>query len=115
MEYRAVRNRCAVDLNSFDLPISRGEALAILAGKGFRIIEVDLVALARECIGKSRYWRGARPSQAPAVVDCSSFMKWLYGERGIWLPRLSIEQRAFGEAVNFIDIIAHDLFFFSLP
>jgi len=81
MEYRAVGGRCAVELDALRLLISREEALAIIVAKGFRIIEVDLIALARERIGKSAYRRGARPSLAPAIVDCSSFTKWLYGER----------------------------------
>src|SRR3989338_8780587 len=100
MEYRAVGNRCAVILNSLRLPHSREETLAILNHKGFTVVEVDIIALARQCIGTSRYRRGARPSEAPAVVDCSSFIKWLYAQRGIWLPRRSIQQRELGEAVN---------------
>ena len=113
MEYRAVGNRCAVDIDALQLPLTRGEILNILAGKGFGIIEVDLVMLARRCIGKSRYRRGARLGEAPGIVDCSSLMKWLYGNAGIWLPRLSIQQREFGEVVQLCDLAADDLVFVS--
>ena len=113
MEYRAVGNRCAVILDSLHLPISREEALAILNHKGFVLVEVDIIALARQCIGISQYRRGARPSEAPTVVDCSSFIKWLYAQRGIWLPRRSIQQRELGEVVNLDELVAGDAVFIS--
>ncbi|MDP2598232.1 MAG: NlpC/P60 family protein, partial [Candidatus Liptonbacteria bacterium] len=113
MEYRAVGNRCAVDLQSLRLPISHGEILELLRKKEFGLIEVDLVGLARDCIGASKYRRGARLRDAPAIVDCSSFIKWLYGKRGIWLPRRSIQQRELGQVVAPDDIIAGDVVFIS--
>ena len=61
MEYRSVGSRCAVVLDSLHLPISRKEALTILNDKGFLVIEVDIIALARQCIGASQYRRAARP------------------------------------------------------
>jgi len=109
MEYRAVGNRCAVILDFLRLPISRERALAILDQKGFRIVEVDIIALARQCVGVSQYRYGARPSEAPVVVDCSSFIKWLYAQRGIWLPRRSVQQRKCGEAVSLDELIAGDV------
>ena len=75
MEYRAVGNRCAVILDSLELPTSREETLAILHHKGFALVEVDIIALARQCIGTSQYRRGSRLFEAPAVLDCSSFIK----------------------------------------
>lgn len=113
MEYRAVGNRCAVNLDSLCLTISREEILITLAHVGFNLIEVDIVWLARGCIGKSVYLRGARPGEAPAVVDCSSFIKWLYSMRGIWLPRRSIQQYKLGEAVELDQLIAGDIVFIS--
>jgi len=113
MEYRAVGNRCAVDIGALRLPISHQKTLAILTQKGFKIIGVDIIALARQRIGVSQYCRGARPSEAPSIVDCSSFVKWLYGQLGIWLPRRSIQQRELGETVQSDEIIAGDLIFAS--
>lgn len=113
MEYRAVGNRCAVILDSLHLPISRKEILTALKDKDFALVEVDIISLARQCIATSRYRRGARPSEAPAIVDCSSFIKWLYGQRGIWLPRRSIQQRELGEAVNLDELVAGDVVFVS--
>ena len=113
MEYRTVGLRCAVDLRSLTLPITDHEALGVLTARGFRVIDVDLVALARACVQSSRYRRGAHPSEAPDIVVCSSFTKWLYGQRGIWLPRRSIQQRAFGSHVPADAIAVGDLVFTS--
>lgn len=113
MIFRAVGNRCAVILNALNLPISCWKTLVILEKAGFILLDVDMVALARQCIGTSKYRRGARASLAPVTVDCSSFVKWLYGMRGIWLPRRSIQQCQFGEAADFNDSIAGDVVFVS--
>lgn len=113
MEYRAVGSRCAVILDTLRLPISREETLIMLNHKGFAVVEVDIIALARQCIGTSRYCRGAKLSEAPAVIDCSSFVKWLYAKRGIWLPRRSIQQRELGEAINLGELVAGDVVFVS--
>ena len=113
MEYRAVGCRCAVSLDSLSLPISNQEALAILAEKGFKIVEIDIIALARHCIGNSQYRRGARMVEAPKIVDCSSFIKWLYAQRGIWLPRRSIQQREIGENIPLEQIDGGDVVFVS--
>jgi len=113
MEYRAVGNRCAVILDSLHLPTSREDTLTILNRKGFVLVEVNIVALARQCISTSQYRRGARLFEAPVILDCSSFIKWLYAQRGIWLPRRSIQQRELGEAVNLDELVAGDVVFVS--
>ncbi len=113
MEYRAVGTRCAVSIDSLGLPISVEKSLAILISKEFKILEIDLIALARQCTKTSKYLRGAKPSDAPAIVDCSSFIKWLYGQRGMWLPRRSIQQRKLGIPVTLEDIYSGDVVFVS--
>lgn len=113
MEYRTTGNRCAVALDSLNLSISNEETLGILRKKGFEKVEVDLIELARQCIGKSQYKRGVKISEAPAVLDCSSFMKYLYAQRGIWLPRRSIQQRELGEIIKLEEVNAGDLIFVS--
>ena len=92
MYIQAVGNRCAVHFSSLHLPITDAEALRILEEAGYRVVEVDLTALARERIGKAEYRRGARMRETPDVFDCSSFTKWLYAQLGFCLPRYSIEQ-----------------------
>lgn len=113
MEYRAVGNRLAVDIDSLQLPISKQEVLSILTIKKFKAVEIDIVALARKCIGVSKYRRGARLVEAPGIFDCSSFIKWLYGQCGIWLPRRSIQQREIGESIELDQVISGDVVFVS--
>ncbi len=45
------------------------------------------------------YRYGARPSEAPRVFDCSSFVQYLYQRIGVKLPRTSIEQARCGKVV----------------
>src|SRR3989338_3590585 len=113
MEYRAVGNRCAVILDSLHLTISHEEILSVLNRKGFTVVSVDIIAIARQCIGASQYRRSARLFEAPAVVDCSSFIKWLFAQCGIWLPRRSIQQRELGETVQVHELVAGDVVFVS--
>jgi hypothetical protein len=113
MEYRAVKNRCAVVLDFLRLPISNEKALTLLKNKGFVVVNVDIIALARQCIKISKYRRGARLFEAPNIVDCSSLVKWFYAQRGIWLPRRSIQQHRLGEVVDIDKIIVNDLVFIS--
>lgn len=112
MYYRAVGNRCAVDFDDFVLPIERSQVIELLERKGFRRVQVNIVALARECVGRSTYRRGARLREAPEVVDCSSLVKWLYGQRGVWVPRRSIQQAAFGTQI-WREVLSGDLVFTS--
>ncbi len=113
MEYRAVGYRCAVDIDALRLPISKEKIFSILASKNFKVIEIDIVTIARNCVGTSQYRRGARLSEAPATFDCSSFIKWLYGQCGIWLPRRSIQQMELGENIELSQIISGDVVFVS--
>lgn len=113
MEYRVVGSRIAVDFSSLFLPVSKSRAIEILVVLGFKVVDVDVVSLAKNCVGVSKYRRGARNIEAPVVVDCSSFMRWLYGQKGIWLPRRSIQQREFGETVELNNLIAGDVIFVS--
>ncbi len=48
-------------------------------------------------------------STAPKVVDCASLVKWLYGERGVWLPRNFLRWQEFGVSVR--EPIGSDLVF----
>jgi len=107
-DYRAVGNRCAV-LTDVLLPssISWREAEVILASKGFKTIEVDLVALGRSFVGVAEYRRGARLADAPHAFDCSSFVKYLYGQLGIWLPRRSIQQAYYEGDLDDTGLIMH--------
>lgn len=103
MDYRAVQVnaswRCAVNLSELDLSFHPEQVEQLLDELGFRCLEIDLLAAARGCLGKSEYALSADPRQAPQTVNCSSFIKYLYGLRGIWLPRYAIQQSELGVPV----------------
>lgn len=109
--FRAVGNRCAVDFSELDLPISDEEILNVLALAGFRSVAVDVVQLVRSCLGVSQYVRGTQVAFAPGIVDCSTLIKWVYAQRGIWIPRRTIQQIEYGESVGLSDIKAGDALF----
>lgn len=113
MNYRAIGNKCAVILKMLDLPITDDRALEILKEKRFTIKETDIIKSARTCIENSIYRRGAKLFEAPAVFDCSSFVKFLYAQLGIWIPRRSIQQREFGKVILLKDAQVGDLIFTS--
>src|SRR5690606_39212406 len=50
-------------------------------------------------------------NEAPTVVDCSTMVKWAYGQAGIWLPRHTIDQRDYGTKVIKEELLAGDLVF----
>lgn len=64
---------------------------------GCGMLTNDPVALlideAKELVGHGWYQRGATMSDAPEVIDCSSFIKYIFGRIGWWMPRHSITQR----------------------
>jgi len=113
MNFRAVGSRIAVTIADLCLPICDEEAVEILMRVGFCLTEVDIVEEARRLVGTSLYRRGARLREAPGVVDCSSLIKYLYGLEGIWLPRRSIQQREYGQSIDFEKRLPGDVIFCS--
>ena len=111
MNYRAVGKRCAVVLESLRIPVTPAEALKILRGKHFSILDVDIIKIARSQIGIAEYQLDARPSQAPKIVNCSAFTKWLLAQRGCWIPQYAIEQREHGQTVHKNELKEGDLVF----
>ena len=98
MIYRAVGNLIAVDFSELTKRVTTEEAETILRDRGFEIMDVNLSELARNWVGSNiRYKRGAKMSEAPMRVSCSSFMKWLFSQKGIDLPRRALQQKEFGK------------------
>jgi hypothetical protein len=108
-KYQAVGKRIAVYLPHLGISIPRERVVVTLSEAGFHFLEVDISQLAREQVGVSIYKIGCLFSLAPQTVDCSSFVKWLYGQMGIWLPRLSVQQHEWGSVVE--DLLPGDLLF----
>ncbi|MFZ2484801.1 MAG: NlpC/P60 family protein [Minisyncoccia bacterium] len=105
--YRAVGNRCAfgiqdpktchIEYRLENTKQMRAE-IAHLKYLGFKFTYVDVVKLARKLIGVSQWKLKAASSEAPDFVDCSSLVKWVYGQKGIWLPRRAFQQYWYTDA-----------------
>ena len=104
-------DRCYIDFAT--LGLETFTARRSLHSRGFRPVAVDMVSEARARIGKSKFKLSVDPHLAPDIVDCSSFTKWLYGLRGIDLPRYAAFQYERGKAVEISDLRAGDLVFTS--
>lgn len=112
MIFRAVGLRCAVDLTDQGFwPYQPEKIQAHLLKLGFLPLSESVEEIAQQFVGQAVYRRGARMCEAPAVFDCSSFTKWVYGRRGIWLPRRSIQQSLVGQPVEFGEWLPGDLLF----
>lgn len=93
-------DRCAVDFETLKLAIDDTTALAVLEQLGYKQVHESITQLACTRIGRSQYKRNCQQSEAPDFVDCSSFVKWIYARKGIWLPRHPIDQRYSGQDIT---------------
>ncbi len=113
MGFLSYKKRCALPLSELGLPMTRERVIEVLGKRGFKELPVDfsyMIKLARECVGRSEY-RCARPDLAPQVVDCATLLVWVYGQRGIALPRHPIAQRKIGKPVELSEVRIGDLVF----
>lgn len=110
---RAVKDCCFVDFTRLNLPLGTAEIIALLQQKGFGVIDVDVVAEARAVVGRAKFRLGVRMSETPGEFDCSSFTKWAYGHKGVWLPRFAVQQFECGQAVALEELSPGDLIFTS--
>src|SRR4030042_1996014 len=113
MEFFPFNDRCALQLSELGIPMTREKVVEILARRGFKELDVGfetMIEAARSCVGESKYGR-VDPRLAPSVVDCATFLMWIYGQRGILLPRYPIQQRKVGRAVELSEVRVGDLLF----
>ena len=69
---------------------------------------VDVIRFARTKIGAD-YRRGSKKTDA--TFDCSSFTQRIYAEKGMYIPRISIEQFLYGNEVSKDTLVPGDLLF----
>lgn len=109
--FHSAHGRIGVILKDLQIPLPASQLLNKLLSLGFVQHQVQISALARQSIGTSVYQRGARTHDAPHIMDCSSFVKWVFGELGIWIPRRSIQQYYAGTPVPLDHLREGDLVF----
>ncbi|ARU62420.1 hypothetical protein CBW65_16750 [Tumebacillus avium] len=73
-----------------------------------------IIATGKKYMGRP-YKFGAKPSEAPARMDCSSFLQYIFKQHGITLPRDSRQQSAVGSRVSKSALKPGDLVFFKYP
>jgi len=91
--------------------IDEDEVSETLDELGLIQINIDIVEQARSRVGISSFKRDARLNDAPEYVNCSGFIRWIYAQRGIWLPRRAIQQREVGGIVFLDNLQKGDLVF----
>jgi hypothetical protein len=117
--FRAVNGRIAIDFTRLSKYIALDSALKILYSCGFKSFSADMIPRACSVFATAMYKLGAKSSEAPYFFDCSSLTKWLYGYKGIWIPRKAIDQYSFGKAICGVieekNLMTGDLVFASGP
>lgn len=115
--YRQTYNRIIIDLDDeYWRKFTERQVREALLALGCEVLTIDPVSLARTRIGNGMYVRNPRVHEAPERVDCSSFMKWVFGQAGLWLPRFTAEQSKTGMSVLlFDDFMPGDLVFMKGP
>lgn len=106
--FHEVEGRCA--LPSDWIP-SGVDVHTFARQRGWQVLAVDVEEVARRYIGHSRYELRASEALAPHVVDCSGFIKWVFAQAGILLPRLAVQQRQIGRRVDDGPWLPGDLLF----
>lgn len=114
--------------NKFKLGISSAEASSIIGVEiknsdiekifdrfGFewkKVKPIDEVLKLAETFVGVPYKRGASISyDAPKSFDCSGFISYLFSQSGIQIPRISVDQYAWGNKIDEKDLKAGDVIF----
>ena len=112
--FHSINNRVGIVPSTWDLfehNLSEAELVSLVEQAGFKIIAVDVIKIARDLIGKSKYRRVANLSEAPEVFSCTSFIRWLYAQLGIELYVFAIDESKQGIEVAIGNFQAGDLVF----
>ena len=70
----------------------------------------SVIATARQYLGVKYLWGGSTPQTG---FDCSGYTSYVFGQNGITLPRVSVDQYNVGTMVTFENLKLGDLVFFS--
>lgn len=74
----------------------------------------DIIAQAKKYLGV-KYDFGTGDYEDTGTFDCSSFVRFLYGKKGVSMPRTAREQAELGRSVSRSELQPGDLMFFYVP
>jgi len=89
-------NRLFVHFETLVPTLSFKDIECYLTKHDIKIEKRKIDVIAREQIGK-KYQRGAKD---PSCFDCSSLTQFIYGQMGIYIPRISIDQAEYGTKLS---------------
>lgn len=78
---------------------------SIQGGSGNKAVDI-----AKQYLGIPYKWGGNTPQEG---MDCSGYMKYVYGQLGVDLPRVTYDQIKVGQGVNKENLMPGDLVFFG--
>lgn len=100
------------------IDVSQKEAKRIFERLGFSVKIINpvaelphLIERAKKFVGTPYKYGASTAFDAPKLFDCSSFVKYLYREIGIELPRVTIDQIQVGKSVSQKELQPGDLVF----
>ncbi|MCM1136922.1 MAG: NlpC/P60 family protein [Clostridium sp.] len=82
----------------------------LMYGEGVSDIRVDLCQYAKQFLGNPYVWGGTSLTRG---ADCSGFVKGVFGNFGVSLPRTSREQANTGTKISASDLQPGDLVFYA--
>lgn len=89
--------------------ITQAEIEAIFSRLNFeyKIVEPakEVVSLARKMTGVPYKYGASVVYDAPKAFDCSSFIAYLFAQAGVAVPRMAVDQYAFGEEIKSAELI----------
>lgn len=94
------------------MKITPAQFLSVISELGWSIVSIDLPTLALSYNNTGYYRLRSRPQEWPEYIDCSGFIKYLFAQMGVLIPRMAIDQRDFGEPIDETsDLVPGDLVF----
>ena len=104
-------NKLKIKLEKKEIKSKKQEKKYTKMDKSILDDKINLLLKAKKLLGK-KYVYGAKVGD-PQNFDCSSFVKELYKELGINLPRVSRQQARIGKPISKANLQVGDLIFFN--
>lgn len=95
--------------------ITQGEMESTLKKLGFKHVMVnpieEVISLSQKLVGVPYKYGASIVYDAPKAFDCSSFAAYLFAQAGVAIPRMAVDQYAFGEEIDTSELEPGDMVF----